>query len=125
MLFWHETRIVVTGMRILSIIKIDPVPAKREEVLRILYSIRGPVLAIGACLDCHICEEDRCEGMIIYLEQWQSWEACMRHLRSEIYGRILEAMELSREMPDVSFYEVSAVRGMDLLNAVRNETAAE
>jgi quinol monooxygenase YgiN len=112
-------------MRILSIIKIDPVPAKREEILRILYSIKGPVLAIGACVDCHICEEERGEGMIIYLEQWQGWEAFMRHLRSDIYGRILEAIELSREMPDVSFYEVSAVKGMDLLNAVRNEKAAE
>jgi len=112
-------------MRVLSIIKIDPVPEKRVEILRILASVKGPVIALGACLDCHVCEEERGEGMILYLEQWNSWEAFMRHLRSELFGRILEAMELSREMPDVVFYDVSAVKGMDLLNAVRNEKVAE
>jgi quinol monooxygenase YgiN len=112
-------------MRILSIVKIAPLPEKHAEILRILSSIKGPVQAISACLDCCICEDVSGEGMIIYLEQWQSWEAFMRHLRSETYAKILEAIELSREMPDVSFYEVSSIRGMDLLTAVRSENAAD
>ncbi len=108
-------------MRILSIVKIAPLPEKRVEILRILSSIKGPVQAISACLDCCICEEESGEGMIVYIEQWQSWEAFMRHIRSEIYTKILEAIELSREMPDVSYFEVSSIKGMDLLNAVRSE----
>jgi len=59
--------------------------------------------------------------MIVYLEQWRTWEAFMRHLRSETYAKILEAIELSREMPSVTYFEVSSIKGMDLLNAVRGE----
>lgn len=113
------------GMKVLSIIKIYPIQEKRVEILRILASVKGPVIAQGACLDCHVCEEESGEGIILYLEQWNSWGAFMRHLRSDHFGRILEAMELSREMPDIVFYDVSAVKGMDFLNAVRNEKAIE
>ena len=107
-------------MIILSIVKISPIPEKRKEILSILRSIRGPTQAISGCLDCRICEEDGDDGEILYLEHWQSWEAFMRHIRSDIYSRMLEAMELSRQEPEVSFFEVSAIRGMDLLMAVRN-----
>ncbi|MRR57277.1 MAG: antibiotic biosynthesis monooxygenase [Deltaproteobacteria bacterium] len=112
-------------MRILSIVQIDPLPEKRDEILQILCSIQEPVQAISSCLDCRVCQEERGEGMIVYLEQWQSWEAFMRHLRSETYAKILEAIELSREMPKVTFFEVSTIKGMDLLNAVRSEKACE
>ena len=111
-------------MRILSIVQIVPIPEKRAEILQILSSIKEPVQAIHACLDCRVCQEDSGEGMIVYLEQWQTWEAFMRHLRSETYAKILEAIELSREMPSVTYFEVSSIKGMDLLNAVRGEKGA-
>jgi quinol monooxygenase YgiN len=110
-------------MRILSIVTIAPIPEKRKEILSILNSIRGPTQAMSDCLDCRICVEDGDEGTILFLEHWQSWEAFMRHIRSDIYTRMLEAMELSREKPEVSFFEVSALRGMDLLKAVRDRKA--
>ncbi len=108
-------------MKILSVIKIVALPEKRKEILCIFRSIKGPVLAKNGCLDCLISEEDGDEGAIIFMEQWQSWEDFTRHIRSEIYSKILEAMELSREMPNVSFYEVSAIKGMELLSAVRSQ----
>jgi quinol monooxygenase YgiN len=111
-------------MRILAIVQIDPLPEKRAEILQILSSIKEPVQAQSACLDCRVCQEDPGDGMIVYLEQWQSWEAFMRHLRSETYAKILGAIELAREMPSVAFYEVSSIKGMDLLNAVRSEKGA-
>jgi quinol monooxygenase YgiN len=111
-------------MRILAVIQIAPIPEKRAEILQILGSIKGPVQALRDCLECRVCQEESGEGMIVYLEQWQSWEAFMRHLRSETYAKILEAIELSREMPSVAFFEVSSIKGMDLLNAVRSEKGA-
>jgi quinol monooxygenase YgiN len=106
-------------MSILSIVKIAPLPDKRKEILSILRTIKGPIQALSTCLYCCICEEEGDDGVIIYLEHWQSWEDVMRHIRSDLYTRMLEAMELSREMPDVGFYEVSAMRGMELIGAVR------
>lgn len=108
-------------MMILSIVKILPASGKREELLRVLRSIMGPIRAMSDCLDCRICREEGDDGEIIFLEHWESWEAFMRHIRSELYGRMLEALELSRHEPEVSFFEVSAMRGMDLLKAVRSQ----
>ena len=110
-------------MKILSVIRIEPIQEKREEILCIFRSIKGPILAKSGCLDCLISEEDGDEGAILFMEQWQSWEYFTRHIRSEIYSKILEAMELSRQMPNVSFYEVSAIKGMELLRAVRSQNS--
>jgi quinol monooxygenase YgiN len=110
-------------MKILSVIRIEPIPEKREEILCIFRSIKGPILAKSGCLDCLISEEDGDEGAILFMEHWQSWEDFTRHIRSEIYSKILEAMELSRQMPNVSFYEVSAIKGMELLRAVRSRNS--
>jgi quinol monooxygenase YgiN len=108
-------------MKIFSVIRIKPIPEKRKEILCIFRSVKGPILAKSGCLDCIISEEDGEEGAILFMEQWQSWEDFTRHIRSEIYSKILEAMELSRQMPNVSFFEVSAIKGMELLSAVRNQ----
>lgn len=105
---------------ILSIIKIMPIPLKRREVLDVLQSIKGPILAVNGCLACCIFEEDEVDRMVLYLEQWRTWEDFVRHLRSTLYNRILEAMELSRQEPEVCFFEVSDVKGMELIEIARN-----
>jgi quinol monooxygenase YgiN len=110
-------------MMILSIVKITPAPEQRNEVLSILRSIRGPIQAINGCLDCRICEVEGEEDEVLFLEHWQSWESFMRHIRSEIYVRLLRAMDLSRCEPDVSFFEVTELRGMEILKAVRDQNA--
>jgi len=103
----------------LSLIKILPAPEKRKEVLDILISNKGPIQAIHSCLACSICEEEGDEGTIIYIELWRTWEDFIRHVRSDLYTRILGAMELSRKKPEVSFFEISSVHGMELIEAVR------
>jgi quinol monooxygenase YgiN len=104
----------------LSIIKILPIPERRKEVLDILISNKGPTQAIHSCLSCNICEEEGDEGTIFYIEQWRTWEDFIRHLRSDLYTRILGAMELSRKEPEVSFFEVTAMKGLELIAVVRN-----
>ncbi len=107
-------------MRILSLVKIAPTAENRKEVLDILYSMKGPTQAIHGCLACDICMEEGEEGIIMLLEHWLTWEDFIRHIRSDLYSRMLEAMELSRKEPEVNFFEVSAMKGMELIEAVRN-----
>jgi quinol monooxygenase YgiN len=103
----------------LSIIKIMPILDKRKEVLDILFSVKGPSLAASECLECCICEERGDEESIIYIEKWQSVEAFYRHIRSNLYSRILGAMELSRKRPEVYFLKIEEVKGMELINELR------
>jgi quinol monooxygenase YgiN len=107
-------------MRILSIVKILPIPGKRKEILDILHSVKGPTQVIHGCLACCIGEEEGDERMIFYFEHWRSREEFTRHIRSNLYTRMLEAMELSEKKPEVCFFEVSAINGMELIEALRN-----
>lgn len=100
---------------ILSIIKIFPSPAKQQEILDILLSVRGPTLATSGCLECSIWEEHDDEGAIVYLEKWQSKNILIRHVRSSLYPRVLKALELSARHPEIFFYELAGGEGIELI----------
>ena len=90
-----------------------------EIVLDLLKSLKGPVSILSGCLGCFVALEKDEDDAICYMERWQTREALDHHLRSQIYGRILEAMEFSRVTPVVEFYEITEVGGLELIEKVR------
>jgi quinol monooxygenase YgiN len=103
----------------LSVVKIYPPPGSEHSILDVLESMKGPVATIADCLGCSVTVEVGEGGAICYTEQWRTREALDRHLRSPLYGRVLEAMECSSTSPDVEFYEVTEVGGLELIEKVR------
>ncbi|RNC68272.1 MAG: antibiotic biosynthesis monooxygenase [Desulfuromonadales bacterium] len=103
----------------LTMVKIAPFPEKRQEVLDILLSMKGPTQAEVGCLNCCIFEEYGDDPAIVYVELWRTLTEMHRHMRSSLYSRILEAMELSCREPEVYFYEVVGTSGMELIEQVR------
>lgn len=108
------------GRMIIAILKMIPLNEKRHEVLDVLLSIKGPVLTESECLACCILEEYGEEQNLFYVEQWRSLAALERHIRSTSYARILEAMELSAQPPEISFYKTSEMWSFDLIERVRS-----
>lgn len=108
---------------ILSILKIFPLPAKEQEVLEILLSVRGPTLAASGCLECSIYEEHDDEHAILYLEKWQSRRLMLSHIRSPLYPRVLKALELSDRQPEISFYEIGVSQGIELIERERSSVS--
>jgi quinol monooxygenase YgiN len=104
---------------IVGTLRILPRPARRAEVLEILLSIQGPVLAQPGCAACHIYEEQGPEPTVVLVERWESQAALEVHLRSEAYRRILGAIELSGGPPEVCFDYVSTTDGMELIERSR------
>src|SRR5512143_2932769 len=104
---------------IVGTVRILPAPERRAEVLAILRTIQGPVLAQPGCAACHILEETGPEEAVVLVERWDSQAALEAHLRSEAYRRILGAIELSGSPPEVRFDHVSATEGMDLIERSR------
>jgi quinol monooxygenase YgiN len=102
-----------------SVVKIYPAPGSEQTVLEVLESMKGPIAALDNCLGCSVTVEVGEGGAICYTEQWRTREALDRHLRSTLYGRVLEAMECSRTPPEVEFYEVTEVGGLELIEKVR------
>ena len=103
----------------LSMIRIVPFPAKRQAVLDILLSMRGPTRAIMGCLNCGIYAEQGDEQAIVYVEQWRTAAEMYRHMRSSLYARLLEGMELAEKVPEVCIYEIANTCGLELIELVR------
>ncbi len=109
----------------LTILRVFPTQDKRRQVLSLLLSVQGPIQAEPGCAACRICEEEGHDGPILYLECWHSQAQFERHVRSDRYRRILEAMELSRIQPEIEFHRVSETRGIEVVEGLRASSGQE
>ena len=100
---------------IVGTLRILPSPDRHGEVLEILRSIQGPVLAQPGCVACHVYEEHGPDDAIALVERWESEAALAAHICSKAYQHILSAIELSCGPPEVCFDFVSASEGMELI----------
>jgi len=105
---------------ILSVVKIYPHPGCEHAIVDVLDSLTGPVSALAGCLGCSVSIEAGTGEVVSYTEKWCNREALDRHLNSNLYSRVLEAMECSCKPPDVEFYEVINVGGLELVNLARS-----
>jgi quinol monooxygenase YgiN len=105
---------------IIATVKIIPIKGKRQEILDILSSVKGPLLAEPGCLASCIYEEHGEAQSLIYVEHWRSLAELERHVRSSSYVRILETMELSFTIPEVYFYDIGETWGLELVERLRS-----
>jgi len=95
-------------------------PAQHVEALELLRSIRGPTQAHPGCIACGIYQEDDGDHSILLFEEWSSLGALHEHVRSELYRRVLAALELATQPPEVCVRHVSTTEGFDLIQKLRN-----
>ena len=105
---------------ILSKFRLFPAPEKRRQVLAALRSVLGPTQAEPSCSAAQVYEEDGPEAAVLYVEEWESESEFREHVRSELYRRILAAVDLSKSTPEVRFYHVSNVQGLELVQQIRD-----
>ena len=103
----------------LSLVRIVPIPEKRDKILEMLVSVQRHAKLIHGCAGCTVCEERGNGNAVLYLESWGSREALQRHVRSGLYIRVLHAMDLASEPPEISFYEISGQKGLELIRELR------
>ena len=94
-------------------------------MLAILRSVQGPTQVQPHCLACELYEEHDYSSAVLYLEKWDSEDAFQEHVRSELYRRILAAMELSKAQPEQSFHQVAATQGFELVKRLRGSNEAD
>ena len=104
---------------IIGTVRILPPPGQHDTVLEVLRSVQGPVRAQPGCAACDIYEEQGPEPAVVFVERWSSDAALEAHLRSHIYQRILAAVELSADEPEIRFEHVSASEGIELIERLR------
>jgi quinol monooxygenase YgiN len=85
-----------------------------------LESLVGPIQVQPGCLECRLLKSLPTEKRIYVIARWETQRDLIRHLQSESYKRFLLLMELSAAPPVVEFFNVLEIRGLDLVEAVRN-----
>jgi quinol monooxygenase YgiN len=111
--------VLVLSIMIISIIKIYPPTGSEHTIIDVLESVKVAIANLYDCLECSVAVEAGEDGQVCYMEHWRTREALDRHLRSPLYGRVLEAMELSRIPPEVTFFKVSKIDGLELVGRLR------
>ena len=105
---------------ILSIIELAPISKNRDKALELLRFIADRVETRQGCLRAGVYQASDEKGTIVYLERWESIEEFRRYVRSNLYLNVLNALDLSQELPVVNIYEVSNIKAMEFIVALRN-----
>jgi len=115
------TNIEIYLIMMISLLKVMVLANKREAILEVLRSVMDHTWGLPGCLGCACYEEQKNDGTMLYMEQWETKEDLYRHIQSDLYHRVISAMELSVAKPDIRFFEISKSMGMELIENLRKE----
>lgn len=104
---------------IIAVLELVPDIPKRQAMLEVLRFVQEHVKAKPECLDCGVFEETKGAERVVYMEHWRTARDLHAHLKSGLYLRILNAMELACEEPRIRFHEVSETKSMELITQLR------
>jgi quinol monooxygenase YgiN len=105
---------------ILESIRMTVSPQKRGEALRILRSITERNKVLPGCLNSRLYEDLQEDNVILFEEMWGSEEEMEEHLRSEEYRKVLMALEMALQRPEVRFMRVSSSNGFETIEKARS-----
>ena len=91
----------------------------RPEIVGLLRSLVEPTRVETGCVSCALYADLQNPSVIVWVEEWRTLDDLERHLRSTQYRKILAALEMSSEVPDVRFNTVAETKGMRLIEQAR------
>ena len=109
---------------VVSLIELTSTLRSRGEILELLRYCVDELQTKPGCLGSGVYEANGENQSILYMERWKSVEELHRHIQSSLYRGVLTAMDLASGPPNVSYYEVSETKSMDLIAALRTPDIA-
>ena len=86
---------------------------KQSEALEILEAVHARIQSNPNCISAHLYRGVDDVRAITVEERWASDKDLTRHLRSEVYRRILLVIEMSEEPPEIIFDVISKTAGIE------------
>lgn len=99
--------------------RMDFAPPKLDEALQILHSIVERTRAEQGCLGCAVYQDTENVCLLVFEEKWRSDEDLQRHLRSEVYQRVLLVMEMALIPPEIRFDTITDSGGVEVIEGAR------
>ena len=97
--------LVITRMKVLS--------EKRMELSQAIISLIGSIRMEKGCRHCDFCQSIEDENRLFLLEEWDTQENLMTHLKSEHFRVLRGAMNLLKEPYEMTFHTVFHPEGME------------
>jgi quinol monooxygenase YgiN len=104
---------------IIEILGISVAQGKMQDLGKALASLVGPIQVQPGCLSCRLFQGWGDSEALQMEARWDDQEGLMRHLKSDLYKRLLLLMELSASPPILEFLTVTELRGLDLVQEAR------
>ena len=101
------------------ILRIVTHPDSAKEMIHTLRSLMLPLQAAAGFIACRLYVDTECPEELCYVEEWQTSGQLDQQIRSSHYTRLLALMEEAAEPPGLQLNWVTAVKGLDYLEAVR------
>ncbi len=98
---------------ILVIIRMKVLSEKRMELSQTITLLSGSIKMEKGCQRCDFCESIEDENRLFLLEEWDTQENLMTHLKSEHFRVLRGAMSLLKEPYERVFHTVFHPAGMD------------
>ncbi len=102
----------ITIFMILVIIRMKVLAEKRKELSQTIASLIGSIRTEKGCKRCDFCQSMEDENELCLLEEWDTQENLMSHLKSEHFMVFRGAMNLLKEPLEMMFHTVFYPAGM-------------
>jgi quinol monooxygenase YgiN len=94
----------------------------KKDVFEALVRFKQLTEISMGCISCHINRDVEKTNTITYSEEWQSRHDLEKHIRSPNYRQVLEIIELSVQEPEIKFFTVSKIEGLEVVKTIRIST---
>ena len=98
---------------ILVIIRMKVHSEKRLELSQTIALLSGSIRREKGCRRCDFCQNIEKENELFLLEEWNTPENLMSHLKSERFKVLRGAMNLLQEPYEMMFHSVSHPAGLE------------
>jgi quinol monooxygenase YgiN len=86
---------------------------KRMELSQTITSLTGSIRMEKGCKRCDFCQSIEDENRLFLLEEWDTQESLMTHLKSEHFRVLRGAMNLLKEPHEMMFHTVFHPAGIE------------
>ena len=98
---------------ILVIIRMKVLPEKRMELSQTITLLTASIRTENGCKRCDFCLSTENENRLFLIEEWDTRENLMSHLKSERFRVLRGAMNLLKEPYEMMFHNVFHPAGME------------
>lgn len=95
---------------------------KRFDVIQTIQTVIEPTLAITACSNCGLYSDVMNDDVLVFLEEWNSQKALLKHLRSSEFNKVLICLDLATDKPDFFIYRAEKNEGLEFVEKAFEKT---